>query len=82
MYFECVGESCVSDLDSDLNKGTEPIIHFRLGFVLKLGLLQRVSIMGMVMCSVLVSRFSSMDPDANELGSIYYNYNPYVLVFL
>jgi len=49
MYFECVGESSVSDSDSVLNRGTEPIIRFRLGFFLKLGFVSPVSIMGMGM---------------------------------
>jgi hypothetical protein len=51
MYFECVSESSVSDTDSVLKKGTEPIMPFRLGFVLKLGLILPVSIMGMEMGS-------------------------------
>jgi hypothetical protein len=42
-----VGESFVSDSDSVLNRGTEPFILFRLGYVLKLGLVLTVSIMGM-----------------------------------
>ena len=80
MYLECVGELSVSDSDFVLDRGTEPIIRFRLGFVLKLGLVIPVSIMGRV--PVFVSRFSSIDPDANELGSMYYIYGLYVLVFL
>jgi len=51
MYFECMGEKSVSDSDSILNRGTEPNIRFRLCFVLKLGLLLPVSIMGMGMLS-------------------------------
>ena len=49
MYFECVGELSVSDSISVLNRGTQPIIRFRLGFVLKLGLVLHVSIIGMGM---------------------------------
>jgi hypothetical protein len=79
MYFECVGDSSVSDSDSDLNRGTEPIIRFHLGFFLKLDFVLTVSIMGMGM---VVSQFSSMDPDTNELGPIYYSYDPYFLVLL
>jgi len=71
MYFECVGKSSVSDSVSVLNRGTEPIIRFRLGFVLKLGLVLLVSIIGMGMGTVFDFWFSSMDPDANELWSIY-----------
>ena len=44
MHFECEGEISVSDSDSVLNRGTERIIRFRLGFVLKLGLVLPVSI--------------------------------------
>ena len=57
MYFECVGELSVSDSDSVLNRGTEPIIRFRLGFVLKLRLVPAVSIMGMGMRSLYFSVF-------------------------
>ena len=59
---------------------TEPIILFNLGFVLKMGLVLPLSIMEMG--SFFVYRFSSMDPDANERGFIYYRYDPYFLVFL
>ena len=45
MYFECVGDISISD--SVLKNGTEPIIFFRLSYVLKLGLVLPVSIMGM-----------------------------------
>jgi len=54
------GEVSVSDSDSVLNIGTEPIIRFRLGFVLKLGLVLPVSITSIVMVPVFVSRFLSM----------------------
>jgi len=48
MYFECVGEVSVSHSDSVLNRVSEPIIRFRLGFVLILGLVLPFSIMGML----------------------------------
>jgi len=51
MLFETVNEASVSDSDSPLNRGTEPIIRFRLDFVLKRGLVYPVSIMGMMMFS-------------------------------
>jgi hypothetical protein len=51
MSFECVGELSVSDSDTLSNRGTEPIIRFRLGFVLKLGLVIPVSIIGIGMGS-------------------------------
>jgi len=82
MYFECLGESSVSYTDSVLNRGTEPIIRFRLGFVLKFGLVLPVSIIGMGMVPVFVSHILSMDAGVNELGSIYYTYNPYFFLFL
>ena len=47
MYFECVGEVSVSDTYSVLIRGIEPIIRFRLGFVLKLGLALLVEVIGM-----------------------------------
>ena len=53
MYFQCVGELYVSDSDTVLNTGTEPIIRFHSGFVLKLGLVLPVSIIGMGMGSRL-----------------------------
>jgi len=43
----CVGESPVSSADYILNGGTEPILRFHLGFVLKRGLVLPVSIMRM-----------------------------------
>jgi len=46
-----VGEVSVSYSDSVLNRGTEPIVYFRIGFVLKLGLVLPVSIMGIGMGS-------------------------------
>jgi hypothetical protein len=46
-----VGEVSVSYSDSVLNRGTEPIVSFRIGFVLKLGLVLPVSIMGIGMGS-------------------------------
>jgi len=51
MYFECAGEASVSDSESLLNRGTEPIIRFCLGYVLKLGFVLPVSIMGMGLAS-------------------------------
>ena len=45
MYFECVGKVPLSDSELILNSGTEPIIRFRLGFVLKLGFVPTVSIL-------------------------------------
>ena len=47
MYSECIGETSGSDSKYVLNSGTEPVILFRLGFVLKLGSALPVSIMGM-----------------------------------
>ena len=37
MYSECIGETSGSDSKYVLNSGTEPVILFRLGFVLRLG---------------------------------------------
>jgi len=54
MYSECIGETSGSDSVSILNRGTDPMISFRLGFC-KGGLVLPVSIMGMVMGSVLCS---------------------------
>ena len=67
--FECIGELSVSDSITVLKRGTEPIIRFRSGFVLKLGLVLHLSIIGLG----IGSRFTdlSMDPDVNELGLIY-----------
>jgi len=46
-----------------------------LGFVLKVGLVLQLSIMGMEVGSRFRFSVSSMNPDANELGSIYYDYD-------
>ena len=43
----CVGEASVSDTDSVSNRGTEPIILFRLGFVITPAVVLPVSMMGM-----------------------------------
>ena len=63
----------VYDSDSILNRGTEPIIRFRLCFFFKLGSALPVSITGMRMCSRLCFQFSGMGLDEGELGSICYN---------
>jgi len=56
-YFESAGEASFSDSASVLNRGSEPITRFHLGFVLKLGLVLPVSVMGIRMGSPFVSRF-------------------------
>ena len=58
MYFEWGGKVSVSDSDSVLNSGTEPIIRFRFT--------SPVSIMGMGIGSRLRFSVSSMDLDADE----------------
>ena len=60
----------VIDSVSVLNRGTAPITRIRLGLILKFSLILPVPMMGMDMFSRFVSRFSSVDCDANELGSI------------
>jgi len=42
-----VGEASVSVSEAVLDRGTKAIIRFRLGFILKVGFLLPVSIMGM-----------------------------------
>ena len=59
-------------IQSAIKRGTKPIIRYSTGFVLNLGLLLAVSLMGNGM--VFLSRFSSTDLDANKLVSIYVRY--------
>ena len=51
---ECAGEAYVSVSDSVLNRCTESIIRFILGFVLKLVILPPVPIMGMELGSCFI----------------------------
>ena len=52
--FECTGKESISDLESNfsiLNRGKEPFINLRLGFVLKPGCVPQDSTIGMGMDS-------------------------------
>ena len=73
IYCEGMGEKSFSNSDSVLNRGTEPITRFRLGFVLKLGLVLQIPIIGIGMGSRFVFQFSSRGLDVDEIGSICYH---------
>ena len=61
MQFQCVGLVSVSDSDTLLNRDTDPIIRFRLGYVLKLGYVPPVSNIRMGMCSTFRSSVSKYE---------------------
>jgi len=62
----------VSNSDSVLKRDTEPIMRFRLGFVLKFGCILLISILGIGIIS-RIFLFFKWGLDVDEHGSICYN---------
>ena len=83
IYFECTGKESVSESESNvsvLNRGNEPIIRIRFGFVFKLGCVPPVSKLVLGWVPVLFFGFLRMGVHADEPQYVYYSYDLYYLV--